>query len=208
MQPNSSTSIFLRLDFLTVTFSIVGRIYLDTERCSTKEVAHTPAHIHSRLQKQTPLSPFPFFSKPFPLRSKHRRQPRRCDSSPASPPTIFSMFSPRNFLPRVFPHQCDLPLLPSPPPGKPLLRLRLLLRLLRQLPLTTTIIAAPLKLAAVKTFQTDVKRLDVVQSLSNNPDLVISSSSNDEVNTMMMCDAVLTNVQPGKPLNRSQVITM
>ncbi|CAM9784780.1 unnamed protein product [Pylaiella littoralis] len=66
-------------------------------------------------------------------------------------------------------------------------------------------VAAPM-LAAVKTFQTDVKRLDVVQSLSNNPDLVISSSSNDEVNTMMMCDAVLTNVQPGKPLNRSQVL--
>lgn len=56
----------------------------------------------------------------------------------------------------------------------------------------------------MKEFQTDNKRLEVVQSLSNNPDLVISSSSNDEVNAMMMCDAVLTNVQPGKPLNRSQ----
>lgn len=57
----------------------------------------------------------------------------------------------------------------------------------------------------MKTFKTDIKRVEVVESLSKNPDLVISSSSNDEVNAMMMCDAVLTNVQPGKPLNRSQV---
>lgn len=49
--------------------------------------------------------------------------------------------------------------------------------------------------------------MEVVESLSKNPDLVISSSSNDEVNAMMMCDAVLTNVQPGKALNRSQVRT-
>eukprot|EP00903_Cladosiphon_okamuranus_P005998 g5918.t1 len=66
-------------------------------------------------------------------------------------------------------------------------------------------IAAPM-LEAVKTFETDIKRVEVVESLSKNPDLVISSSSNDEVNAMMMCDAVLTNVQPGKPLNRSQVL--
>lgn len=61
------------------------------------------------------------------------------------------------------------------------------------------------QLDAMKSFQTDIKRVEVVESLSKNPDLVISSSSNDEVNAMMMCDAVLTNVQPGKPLNRSQV---
>eukprot|EP00752_Nemacystus_decipiens_P018774 g16832.t1 len=66
-------------------------------------------------------------------------------------------------------------------------------------------IAAPM-LEAVKTFSTDMKRVEVVESLSRNPDLVISSSSNDDVNAMMMCDAVLTNVQPGKPLNRSQVL--
>lgn len=63
------------------------------------------------------------------------------------------------------------------------------------------------KLEAVKTHKTDIKRIEVVESLSKNPDLVISSSSNDEVNAMMMCDAVLTSVQPGKPLNRSQVCT-
>lgn len=63
----------------------------------------------------------------------------------------------------------------------------------------------PLQLAAVKNFETDNKRLAVAESLATNPDLVISSSSNEDVNAMMMCDAVLTNVQPGKPLNRSQV---
>lgn len=57
----------------------------------------------------------------------------------------------------------------------------------------------------MKTYTTDNKRVEVMKSLSENPDLVISSSSNEEVNAMMMCDAVLTNTEPGKPLNRSQV---
>ncbi|CAM9371140.1 unnamed protein product [Ectocarpus fasciculatus] len=66
-------------------------------------------------------------------------------------------------------------------------------------------ISAPM-LEAVKTYTTDNKRVEVIKSLADNPDLVISSSSNEEVNAMMMCDAVLTNVQPGRPLNRSQVL--
>lgn len=53
--------------------------------------------------------------------------------------------------------------------------------------------------------QTEQLRLEVAASLAGNPDLVISSSSNDEVNAMMMCDAVLNNVKPGQPVNRSQV---
>ncbi|CAB1116502.1 unnamed protein product [Ectocarpus sp. CCAP 1310/34] len=66
-------------------------------------------------------------------------------------------------------------------------------------------ICAPM-LEAMKTYTTDNKRVDVMKSLSDNPDLVISSSSNEEVNAMMLCDAVLTNTEPGKPLNRSQVL--
>lgn len=50
-------------------------------------------------------------------------------------------------------------------------------------------------------------RLEVAEGLASNPDLVISSSSNDDVNAMMMCDAVLSNVKPGQPINRSQVRT-
>ena len=47
--------------------------------------------------------------------------------------------------------------------------------------------------------------MEVVESLASNPDLVISSSASDDVNAMMMCDAVLSSVQPGQPINRSQV---
>ena len=61
------------------------------------------------------------------------------------------------------------------------------------------------KLEAVKRFQTDQRRLEVTESLASNPDLVISSSSNDEVNAMMMCDAVLANNKSEQPINRSQV---
>ena len=57
----------------------------------------------------------------------------------------------------------------------------------------------------MKQFETEQRRLDVVDSLSNNPDLVISSSASDDVNAMMMCDAVLSSVRPGQPINRSQV---
>lgn len=63
------------------------------------------------------------------------------------------------------------------------------------------------QLATVKVFQTEQHRLEVAGCLASNPDLVISSSSNDDVNAMMMCDAVLTKVQPGQPINRSQVCT-
>ncbi|CAM9132644.1 unnamed protein product [Ectocarpus sp. 12 AP-2014] len=66
-------------------------------------------------------------------------------------------------------------------------------------------ICAPM-LEAMKTHTTDNKRVEVMKSLSDNPDLVISSSSSEEVNAMMMCDAVLTNTEPGKPLSRSQVL--
>ncbi|CAM9937642.1 unnamed protein product [Ascophyllum nodosum] len=65
--------------------------------------------------------------------------------------------------------------------------------------------AAPM-LEAVKRFQTDQRRLEVTESLASNPDLVISSSSNDEVNAMMMCDAVLANTKSEQPINRSQVL--
>eukprot|EP00904_Undaria_pinnatifida_P005278 jgi/Undpi1/1880/HiC_scaffold_12.g05267.m1 len=65
--------------------------------------------------------------------------------------------------------------------------------------------AAPM-LAAVKKFETEQRRLEVVESLASNPDLVISSSASDDVNAMMMCDAVLSSVQPGQPINRSQVL--
>lgn len=63
------------------------------------------------------------------------------------------------------------------------------------------------QLAAVKCYQTKQLQLGVAAALAENPDLIISSSSNDEVNAMMMCDAVLHTMNPGEPLNRSQVRT-
>lgn len=57
----------------------------------------------------------------------------------------------------------------------------------------------------MKSFLTERLRLEVAGALADNPDLIISSSSNDEVNAMMMCDAVLNTVKPGQPVNRSQV---
>lgn len=63
------------------------------------------------------------------------------------------------------------------------------------------------QLAAVKCYQTKQLQLGVAAALAENPDLIISSSSNEEVNAMMMCDAVLHTMTPGEPLNRSQVRT-
>lgn len=57
----------------------------------------------------------------------------------------------------------------------------------------------------MKTYQTAQLKLEVAAKLAENPDLIISSSSNDEVNAMMMCDAVLNSIKPGQPINRSQV---
>ncbi|CAM9353390.1 unnamed protein product [Discosporangium mesarthrocarpum] len=66
-------------------------------------------------------------------------------------------------------------------------------------------VIAPM-VATRKEFETQKMRLLVSSTLAENPDLVISSSSNDDINAMLMCDAVLAKVKPGDALTRSQVL--
>lgn len=64
-------------------------------------------------------------------------------------------------------------------------------------------VAAP-KIEARKQFETRQKQMEVWKSLARNKDLVISGESNDELNTMMLCDAIMdTKADSG---TKSQVL--
>mmetsp|Transcript_21040 Transcript_21040/g.27637 ORF Transcript_21040/g.27637 Transcript_21040/m.27637 type:complete len:528 (-) Transcript_21040:364-1947(-) len=60
-------------------------------------------------------------------------------------------------------------------------------------------------LRALKEYETRKMQTEVYQSLSDNPDVVITGTSDDDVNSMLMADAILSKPSSGH-VNRSQIL--
>jgi len=59
---------------------------------------------------------------------------------------------------------------------------------------------------ARKQFETRQKQINVWKALARNKDLIVSGESNDELNTMMLCDAIMDGAAGGEA-TKSQVLS-
>jgi len=66
-------------------------------------------------------------------------------------------------------------------------------------------VAAPF-VEARKQFETRMKQINVWKALAANKDLVVSGEKNEELNTMLLCDAIMDDAKGGKE-TKSQVLS-